>query len=95
MPDTELPMTLKVILDTAVTNCTVKKWSIYEEHGRMTFKIGFNSIDNGGHSLNGMCGSFARKAPSKQSRDNKRATSFRTQGVVTKSQNKENLERKY
>ncbi len=58
----------------------------------MTFKIRFNSIDNGGQSLNGMCGSFARKSPYKQNRDKKRATSFRTLGVVTRSLNKENLE---
>ncbi len=31
-------------------------------------------------------------SPSKQNRDEKRATSFRTPGVVTRSQNKENLE---
>ncbi len=45
MPDTGLSMNLKMMLDTAVTNCTVK--SIYEEHGGMTFKIRFNSIENG------------------------------------------------
>ncbi len=39
-----------------------------------------------------MCGSFARKSPSKQNRNKKRATYFRTQGVVTRSQNKENSE---
>ncbi len=53
MPDTGLPMNLKIMLDTAVTNCTVKNWSIYEEHGGMTFKIRFNSIDSGGQSLSG------------------------------------------
>ncbi len=58
----------------------------------MTFKIRFNSIDNGGQSLNGVCGSFARKSPSKQNRDKTRATSFRPQGVVTRSQHNENLE---
>ncbi len=69
MPDTGLPMNLKIMLGTAVTNCTVKNWSIYEEQDGMTFKIRFNSIDNGGQSLNGMCGSCARKSPSKQNRD--------------------------
>ncbi len=62
MPDTGLPMNLKIMLDTVVTNCTVKNWSIYEEHGGMTLKIRFNSIDNGGQFLNGMCGSFTRKS---------------------------------
>ncbi len=81
-------MNLKIMLDTAETNCTIKNRSIYEEHGGLTFKIRFNSIDNRGQSLNGMCGSFARKSPSKLNRDKKRAT----QGVVTRSQNKENLE---
>ncbi len=52
MPDTGLPMNLKIMLDTAVTNCTVKHFSIYEEHGGMTFKIRFNGSDNGGQSLN-------------------------------------------
>ncbi len=61
MPDTGLHMNLKMMLNTAVTNCTVKTWSIYEEYGGITFKIRFNSIDNGGQSLNGMCGSFVRK----------------------------------
>ncbi len=79
------------MLDTAVTNCTVKNWSIYEEHCVMTFKIRFNSIDNGGQFLNGTCGLFARKSP-KQNRYKKRATSFRSQGMVTRSQNNENLE---
>ncbi len=46
MPDTGLPMNLTIMLDTAVTNCTVKHWSIYEEHGGMIFKIRFNSIDH-------------------------------------------------
>ncbi len=92
MPDTGLPMNIKIMLDTSVTNCTVKNWSIYEKHGGMTFKIRFNSIDNGGQSLNGMCGSFDRKSPSKQNRDKKRATSFRTQGLVTRSENNANLE---
>ncbi len=78
MPDTGPPINLKIMLDTAVMNCSVKNWSIYEEHGGMTFKIRFRSIDNSGQSLNGMCGSFARKPPSKQNRDKKRATSFRT-----------------
>ncbi len=39
MPDIVLPMKLKIILDTAVTHCTVTRLSIYEEHGGMTFKI--------------------------------------------------------
>ncbi len=55
MPDTGLPMNLKIMLDTGVTYCTVKNCGIYEEHCGMTFKIRFNSIDNGGQSLNGMC----------------------------------------
>ncbi len=38
-----------------------------------------------------MSDSFAGKSPSKMNRDNKRETSFRTQGVVTRSQNKEVL----
>ncbi len=84
-------MHLKIMLDTAVTNCTFKNWSIYEEHCVITFKIRFNSIDTGGQSFNGMCDLFTRKSPSKQNRDKKRATSFRTQGVVIRSQNKDNL----
>ncbi len=38
-----------------------------------------------------MCGSLAIKSLSKQNINKKRATSFRTQGVVTRSQNKENI----
>ncbi len=84
MPDRGLPRNLKIILDTAVTNCTITNLSI------TVFKIRFNSIDNGGQSLNSMHGSFARKSPSKQM-EIRKVTFFRTQGVVTGSQNMENI----
>ncbi len=60
------------MLDTAVTNCTVKIGVFMKNIGGMTFKIRFNSIDKGGQSLNGMCGSFARNSPCKQNRYKKR-----------------------
>ncbi len=34
---------------------------------------------------------MAKKSPSMQNRDKKRATSFGTQGVMTRRQNKENI----
>ena len=79
MPASDLPLNLRMLLDSITDNNMLRSWQIYNERNGITVKLRFNSPAetqqgeaqqgvgaSGGHL------SFVRKSPSQQRRDNGR-----------------------
>lgn len=86
MPAAELPVNLRAMLDTLMEQNSLTSWQIFGNKSNVTIKINFKQQD--GSQNNSDFVSYAKKPPSKISRDKRKISDFNTKRV-TRSQKKE------
>ena len=90
MPVSDLPLNLRLLLDTIADNNMLRSWQIYNEKDGVTVKLRFNNGTGAkegeaqqGNATGGQL-SYVRKSPSQQRRDSNRYQQRQT--MTTRSQ---------
>ncbi len=91
MPVSGLPMNLELLLVSMLerSTCGIKSWQIYNEHGGVTFKIRFSHAEQTQvtSGVGNIC--YAKKSPSKITRDRERSRMNSLNARVTRSKAKQ------
>ncbi len=88
-PTSEIPKSLKNILDVLFEQNGLRSWQIYSEPKGLTVKLRFAECQDGGQTVTDSKVSYVRKAPAQVRRDTKRAEEYQRQ---TRSMSKHAVE---